>query len=295
MKTIILSLIFVMLFGSGFVATQYGLPYADPISFLVIRFAITATLLGLACLIFKPAMPGSMRKIMHTMIAGVLMVGVFTLGVFLAIDYGISASTSALIISFQPLLASLIARGVYKATISVSQWLGLLIGLTGVIAIVFWGLESPSLIGLAMAVLGLLGATFGSVYQKYYCEDMHLVFGGFVQSAASCVFCAMIWLFYPTHFVEWTFDFIFSLLWMAIAISIGAISVLYLLIRNLPISKVSTLFYLVPISALCLQYIFLDGTINLFQSVGIILVSISVFIVSMLGQRGSAGTHAAVR
>ncbi len=285
MKTIVLSLLFVLLYGSGFVATQYGLPFADPVSFLVIRFAITALLLGIICLVVKPKLPTSIKQVIHTLIAGMLIVGTFSLGVFVAIDYGISASTSALIISFQPLLASLLAKLFFKASVSVSQWIGLIIGLIGVIVIVFWGLESPNIMGLLMACLGLLGVACGSVYQKYYCADMNLIFGGFLQSLSSCLLCVTVWLFYPTHAINWTGSFIFSLLWMAIVVSIGALSLLYVLIRYLPISKVSLLFYLVPISALFLSFLFLDGDISMVQGVGIVLVSLSIFMVTLVDQR----------
>lgn len=290
MKTLILSFLFVLLYGSGFVATQYGIPFTDPVSFLVIRFAVTAALLGVICLVVKPPLPSNSREIIHTLFAGMLIVGVFSLGVFIAIDYGISASTSALIISFQPLLASLIAMVVFKAKVSLAQWIGLMIGLIGVLAIVFWGLESPSPIGLVMACIGLLGVACGSVYQKYYCADMNLLFGGFLQSLSSFGLCAVVWLFYPVHYVEWTPAFVFSLLWMAVVVSIGALSLLYVLIRQLPISQVSTLFYLVPISALFLSLLFLNGTVSAFQGVGILLVSLSIFLVVYFEQKGKIKT-----
>lgn len=157
----------------------------------------------------------------------------------------------------------------------------MVIGLIGVITIVFYGLKSPSLLGLLMATLGLFGVALGSVYQKYFCANMSLLTGGFIQSLAPCVLCAIIWLIYPKHFVDWNTSFVFSLLWMAVVVSIGALSLLYVLIRHLPISKVSTLFYLVPISALLLSYLFLEGDITLVQSIGIVLVSLSIFLVTL--------------
>lgn len=285
MKTLMLSFCFIVLYGSGFVATQYGMPHTDPVSFLVLRFAITTAVLAMVCLVVKPAFPTTLKEWIHIAIAGTLIIGVFSLGVFVAIANEISASTSALIISFQPLLSSLIAYLFFKERITKAQWLGLIIGLVGVLAIVFFGLKKPSLFGLIMAILGLLGVACGSIYQKYFCKDMNRLSGGLIQSFASCVFCALIWLVYPTHFVEWHPDFIFALLWMAIGVSVGAFSLLYLLIQQLPISKISTLFYLVPISALFLSVMFLDGNITLFQSVGIVLVSVSIFLVTLFDQR----------
>ncbi|PNK60449.1 DMT family transporter [Psychrobacter sp. FDAARGOS_221] len=303
MKALIASFLFIFLYGSGFVATQYGLPYVDPVSFLVIRFAITACLMGTLCLVIRPKLAGSklttsksagsqdtagsdtIKDLMHTFIAGALMVGLFSLGVFLAIDYGLSASTTALVISFQPLVASVMAQIFFKAKVSIAQWIGLIIGLIGVLFIVFWGLKTPNIIGLLLAGLGLLGVACGSVYQKHFCADMHLVFGGFIQSCAACILCALVWPLYGAHFIEWTPEFIFSLLWMAIAVSIGGVNMLYILIRQLSISKVSTLFYLIPIAALVLSLIFLEGHIYKVQGIGIILISLSIYLVARYDQR----------
>lgn len=286
MRTVVLSLVFVLLYSSGFVVVQYAISSVDPVSFLVLRFAITAVVLGLMCVISRPELPDSRTEIAHTMVAGALVVGTFSLGAFVAIAYGISGSTTALIISLQPLLASLIAMVLFNARVTVAQWLGLFIGFVGVLSIVFWGLRSPSPIGLVMAVLGLLGVASGSVYQKYYCTKMNLLFGGFLQSLSSCILCAIVWLFYPVNFIQWTPTFIFGLLWMAITVSIGAMMLFYLLIRKLSISKVSSLFYLMPISTLFQSILFLDGSISAFQGVGIILVSLSIFLVVYFEQKG---------
>src|SRR5699024_2821744 len=97
--------------------------------------------------------------------------------------------------------------------------------------------------------------------------------------------CLLIWPLYGTHFVIWTPEFIFSLLWMAIAVSIGGVTLLYVLIRQLSISKVSTLFYLIPIAALILSLIFLEGHIYKVQAIGIVLVSLSIFLVAHFDQR----------
>lgn len=285
MKWLIASFLFIFLYGSGFVATQYGLPFVDPVSFLVLRFAITASILGIVYLIVKPKLTVTRSDLIHTFIAGMLILGLFSLGVFLAIDYGLSASTTALIISFQPLLASVLAQIFFKIKVSVAQWIGLIIGLLGVLLIVFWGLKTPNVIGLLMAGLGLLGMACGSVYQKHYCADMHLVFGGFLQSCAACLLCLLVWPFYSEHFVMWTPEFIFSLLWMAIGVSIGGVTLLYVLIRQLSISKVSTLFYLIPIAALVLSLIFLEGHIYKVEAIGIVLVSVSIFLVAHFDQR----------
>ncbi|WP_084632025.1 DMT family transporter [Oceanospirillum maris] len=280
MHTAILSLLFITLYGSGFVATQFGIPYTDPLSFLTYRFFITAIILTIVCLVIRARWPSSVKEVMHQSIAGALIVGTFSIGVFISIDQGTSAATSALIISFQPLIASLLSFLIMRTKINRPQWIGLIMGLLGVSFIVFSKLSVNSLSGIMMSVLGLLGLAFGSLYQKAFCANMNIFSGGVIHTSSSAVLCLLISLFYGDSYTEWQPEFIFSLLWMSIVVSIGALSILYVLIRKLEISQVSSLFYLIPVSSVILSIIFLDESLNTNELVGILITSVAVFMVN---------------
>lgn len=280
MRTFILSFTFVVLYGSGFVATQVGVPYVDPLSFLILRFLITSVILFFICLLFKVRWPASLKDLIHQSIAGVLIVGVFSVGVFVSIDLGTPAATSALIISLQPILASFISFLLMSTSVSRSQWLGLMIGFSGVTFIVSSNLGFTSASGIAMSFFGLFGLAFGSVYQKKFCSGMNVFSGGFIHVLASFLFCVILSFFYGERHVEWNFSFVSSLLWMSVVVSIGALNVFYLLIRDLEISRVSSLFYLVPVGSVLMSFIVFDLLIGWVELVGILITSIAVFLVN---------------
>lgn len=284
-KAIGLSSLFVLCYSSGFVATKIGAPYADPMSFLAIRFSITAGILGLLCLWFRPPMPERAIDYLHNMIAGVLMLGLFSAGVYLSVASDTSSATSALIISLQPILASLLAYLLFGAAVSRGQWMGLGIGLLGIIAIVAAKLSINSLYGIMMSVMGLLGVAVGSVYHKYFCPKMSILSGSLIQVTAAAALCMISCWLYPSTYITLVWQFYFALLWMAIIVSIGAMCCWYLLLRDHEISRVSTLFYLMPVGALLISLAFTNESLTPIEIIGILLVSLSVYLVVKLDSK----------
>lgn len=280
MKTLIFAFLFVVLYGSGFVAAKVGLSYSDPLSFLVFRFSITATLLVFVCLAIKAPWPKSLKELMHIAVAGTLIVGTFSAGAFISIDMGTPAATTSLIISLQPLIASLLSFVLLKTAISRSQWFGLVLGLAGVSFLVLNKLGAANIEALLMSVVGLLGLTFGSLYQKHFCSNMNIFTGGVIHTSASALLCVVLMLFYPSLYIEWHPEFIAALLWMSVVVSIGALSMLYVLIRTLEISQVSSLFYLTPVSSVLFSVLLLDQSLDQLELLGIVLTSLSVFMVN---------------
>ena len=108
-KKSILPFLFILLYGSGFVFTQFGLANASPMAFLAIRFFIAFWILLFIAIVFKVSWPNNIKEFIHIAIAGSLTVGVFSIVVYLSLFYGISASLSALVIALQPIIVALLA------------------------------------------------------------------------------------------------------------------------------------------------------------------------------------------
>lgn len=172
--------IFVMLYGTGFVGAKYGLPYAEPVTFLLLRFAIAACAVAGLGLLFKASWPKKWGDVFHISLAGMLTVGTFSIGVFVAIDMGLSPALSALIIALQPVLVAVVARRMLGESLNMFQCSGLALGLVGIVFVVSQKLDFTSvhMTGLGMAVIGLLGLSFGNLYQKRFCADMNVFSGG---------------------------------------------------------------------------------------------------------------------
>ncbi|WP_417821422.1 DMT family transporter [Terasakiella sp.] len=274
--------IFVMLYGTGFVGAKYGLPYAEPVTFLVWRFAIAACVVAGIGLFFKANWPKSWREAFHISVAGMLTVGTFSLGVFVAIDMGLSPALSALIIALQPVLVAVVARRMLGESLKLFQWLGLVFGLIGIVFVVSQKLDFTSvhMTGLGMAVIGLLGLSFGNLYQKRFCADMNIFSGGAIQSFASCVMCLPFAFAFETMQVEWSVQFIGALGYMSIGVSVGALSLLYVMIRRGEVSRVASIFYFVPVSAALVSSFLFEEKIDLPVAIGISITALGVMLVN---------------
>ncbi len=271
-----------MLYGTGFVGAKYGLPYAEPVTFLVWRFAIAACVVAGIGLFFKANWPKSWREAFHIGVAGMLTVGTFSLGVFVAIDMGLSPALSALIIALQPVLVAVVARRMLGESLKLFQWLGLVFGLIGIVFVVSQKLDFTSvhMTGLGMAVIGLLGLSFGNLYQKRFCADMNIFSGGAIQSFASCIMCLPFAFTFETMQVEWSVQFMGALGYMSIGVSVGALSLLYVMIRRGEVSRVASIFYFVPVSAALVSSFLFEEKIDLPVAIGISITALGVMLVN---------------
>ncbi len=135
-----------------------------------------------------------------------------------------------------------------------------------------------SAVPITMSVLGLLGLTFGNLYQKKFCSNMNVISGGCIQSFASAVICLLLLSIFDQYRLEWTVEFVGALLYMSVGVSIGALTLLYLMIRRGEVSKVASVFYLVPVSAAVASYLIYNETFDALTLVGTAVVALGVFL-----------------
>lgn len=240
--------LFVLLWSTGFIGAKFGLPYAEPMTFLVLRFAIVTALLAVFAGLTRAPWPRGFRQAAHIAIAGLLLHGVYLGGVFASIFHGVPAGISALIVGIQPLLVAAAAGPVLGERVTARQWLGLILGLSGVILVVWTKLDLGvgTLWGYVLSVIALVGITTGTLYQKKFCPSIDLRSGTAIQFAATTVMLVPFALLFETRQVQWTGEFLFALGWLCIVLSLGAITLLFILIRRGAAAKVSSLFFLVP-------------------------------------------------
>jgi len=246
--TIFAPALFVLLWSTGFIGSKLGLPFAEPLTFLLLRFAFVLALLVPAAFVFESQWPENMQQAGHVAVAGMLVHGGYLGGVFSAIYHGVPAGMVSLIVGLQPLLMAAAAGTFLGEQVTRRQWLGLAIGAVGVAFTVSdktaW--EAPSSTGVAAAVIGLLSITGGTLYQKRHGASAGLVAGSVIQFAASAVLLLPIALLTETMAVRWTGQFLFALGWLVIVLSLGAITLLYLLLRRGEAARVSSLFFATP-------------------------------------------------
>lgn len=244
--------VFVVLWSTGFIGAKYGLPYAEPLTFLSLRYALVIALMGAIALASRAPWPRSAREAMHIGVTGVLVHALYLGGVFVAIHRGLPAGIAALVVGLQPLLTAVGAGLLLGERVSARQWAGLALGLAGVALVVGsrLGADAVAADGLAPMLLpalaALAGITAGTLYQKRFCPRFDLRSGAVLQFVPSLALTLLVAQGSETMAVAWSGDFVFALLWLVVVLSIGAITLLNLLIRSGSAVNVASLFYLTP-------------------------------------------------
>ena len=239
--------VFVVLWASGFIGAKLGLPYAEPLTFLALRMFGVVVLLGLFMLIAGAKWPGR-EGALDSYVTGVLMHALYLGGVYISIAKGLPAALSALVVGLQPLLTSTIANRLLGERVAPRQWVGLVLGLSGVYLVV----KEKATVGAATplawiaAVVGLVAITIGTVYQKRFGSGIDWRPAMFIQYAAAGILFALGATAFETRTVRWTPEFLFALGWLVFVLSFGAIWLLYFLIRRAAATRVVSLFYLTP-------------------------------------------------
>lgn len=274
---------FVLIWSTGFIVAKFGLPYAPPLTFLMLRFiGVLLFLFPLVLILRAPWPAGSMR---HIAVAGILVQAGYLAGVWCAIKMGMPAGLSALIVGMQPVLTAF-AAPLIGEKVRGRQWIGLIFGLCGVALVVA---NKITLIGLtwqsiALCVMALLSITIGTMYQKRHCPHFDLRTGTIIQFAASSVVVLpfAIWLedFSPAlQTVQWTSNFIGALLWAILALSIGSIFLLFTLIRKSAATQVTSLLYLTPPTTALMAWAAFGEVFSLIGMIGMLLAVIGVVFV----------------
>lgn len=225
---------------------RYGVPHAPALSFLALRFALTLLVLAPLILVQGARWPTA-REAAHLAIAGLLIHGVYLSGVWIAIEHGMPSAMSALIVNMQPILTAVWVAWAGEL-VTRRQWLGLLLGLTGVVLAVAskWTADGVSLANLLCCVAALAGITVGTLYQKRKVPAFDLRTGTFVQLAASLAVVGPLALALDDRPVAWNAELMLALAWAVLAISIGAVFLLFRLIERGSATSVTSLMYLVP-------------------------------------------------
>ena len=240
-------LLFVVLWSTGFIGAKYGLPHAEPLSFLLVRYLLVVSLMTLIALATRAPWPKDARQWFHIGVAGLLVHAVYLGGVFISISKGLPAGVASLVVGIQPLLTAVGAGWLLNEAVLKRQWAGLVLGFVGVTMVVSGKLGSGfELDALWPALAALAGITAGTLYQKRFCPSFDWRTGAIAQFLPTAIATGVVVALSGNFHVEWVPDFIFALAWLVLVLSLGAISLLNMLIRRGTAVNLASLFYLVP-------------------------------------------------
>lgn len=275
--------VFVLIWSTGFIVARFGMPHAPPMTFLAWRYALSIACFGVWIALARVAWPRTPAQWGHLAVTGALMHAGYLGGVWAAVKAGMGAGLSALIVGLQPVLTAvwLSATG---GRVTARQWLGLTLGLAGLVLVVGHKFghggpgDSATPVNLACAVTALLSITAGTLYQKRFLAPCDVRTANTVQLAAALVVTLpLAWL--EREPMRWNLESAGAMAWSVLGLTLGGSSLLYLLIQRGAAASVASLMYLVPPCTALLAWVLFGEPITAATLTGTALTALGVALV----------------
>jgi len=259
--------VFVLLWSTGFIAAHYATRDAAPLTFLAVRLGAAGALLAIIATVLRVPRP-RLAEARWLMVSGIGMHAIYLGGVFIAIHLGMPSGVGAVIAGLHPVVTAFLGRSLLDERLARVQWLGIFLGLAGVIVVVLEkvfahssGVAAGALLASSLSVLGMSG---GTLVQRRHGASVPLLWGTVAQYAASTVVLAVAGVVFEDFRISFTASTVFALVWSTLVLSIGAVLIMLWLLQHQAAAKVSSLFFLTPaLSAL-------EGAILFHEHLGVL-------------------------
>ena len=273
--------LFILSWASGFPITRLGLEYTEPFTLLWVRSAIVVVIVGTYALIVRAPWP-NWKEIAHIAVVGVTLQCLYLGSMFSALDGDVSQGVAALVAGMQPLMTAAVVGVTLGERVSRRQWMGFTLGFAGLFIVLSdrLGVGAGTMTGFIFAGLTPIFITAASLYQKKFCANSDLRIVMIVQqtTAGICNFCIAMAI--ETGQVAWSAEVIFVWMWLVFILTVGATNMLYLMLRHGEASRVSSLFYLTPPTAVFLGWVTYGETMGIVAIGGFAVAVAGVFLVT---------------
>ncbi|MDQ0082049.1 drug/metabolite transporter (DMT)-like permease [Variovorax boronicumulans] len=277
--------VFVLIWSTGFIVARYGMPYAPPLKFLAVRFALSLVCFGMWVALARVEWPKQRAQWGHLAVTGILMQAGYLGGVWAAVHAGMGAGLVALLVGIQPVLTA-VWMSFNGGRISGRQWAGLVLGFAGLVLVVsrkFGQGAEVNALTMTLVVMALLCITAGTLYQKRFVAPCDVRSASAVQMAAALLvtlpFAAL-----ESQGIEWNAYSGGAMAWSVLALSLGGSSLLYMLIQRGTATAVTSLLYLVPPCTAVMAWLLFSEPITLVTVLGIALTAVGVSLVVRSGR-----------
>ena len=282
--------VFLLLWSGGFAVAKIGLQHAEPLTILALRYAILVVVLLPLAVILRVPMPATLRGWADVAIVGFLIQVVYFVACYVAFKSGVSAGGVAIIVCLQPILVALIAPRMVGERVSLWGWIELALGLAGAAIVISarGAIAAESGIGLICAVIGLLGITAGTLWEKRFGKSHHPVAANLIQYAVGAVITLPLAYASEGMVIRWNAEFVAVMAYLVIGNSIIALGLLLAMIRVGEVSRVSALFYLVPPLSALIAWPLLGERLAPLAWAGMAIAALGVALVSRKAKPQSA-------
>lgn len=278
--------VFVLIWSTGFIVARYGMPYAPPLKFLAVRFALSLACFAAWVALARVEWPKQRAQWGHLAVTGILMQAGYLGGVWAAVREGMGAGLVALLVGIQPVLTA-VWLSFTGGRITGRQWIGLGLGFAGLVLVVLRKLGQGGEVSaetMALALMALVSITAGTLYQKRFVAPCDVRSASAVQMAAA-VLVTLPFAALEADSIQWNLHSGGAMAWSVLALSLGGSSLLYMLIQRGTATAVTSLLYLVPPCTAVMAWLLFSEPITLVTVLGIGLTAVGVSLVVRSGGR----------
>lgn len=277
---------FVFFWNSGFIGGEFGLPYAGPFTLLFWRYLALTFLLTMYLHLKRDLRWIGWRYARTFMLVGVLAHGVWLSCVLISIDYGVPAGIVALVVALQPLATGALSGSVVGEPTPLIRWVGLIVGFVGVAIPIVPRVDfsdATDIIAWFIPLLSVIAITIASLIErkidlKKDYPRIPIDLSLFYQSLATMVVVAFPALFWEGFSTQWNSVFISAMVWLVLAVSLGAYALMWLLVERIDATRVASLFYLGPPVTMFMAWVAFGDQIRVLDLVGMAVVLFGVLL-----------------
>jgi drug/metabolite transporter (DMT)-like permease len=230
----------------------------------------------------RPAWPG-WRAGLHSAVVGLLSLALQFGAVYVGVAWGAEVGVAALVIGAMPLLTAALSPW-FGERVTARQWLGLFLGLGGVLLVLAdrLGVGNAGIGAYVLLLLGLVGISVGTLYQKRFASAIDMRVGLTVQHAVATLALLPFALHEGLKF-DGSFALVASLSWLVAVNSVGGFAVLFMLLRQGAANRVAQLFFLIPPVTAVLGFALLGEHFTMMKLAGFVIAATGVWIGTRTG------------
>jgi drug/metabolite transporter (DMT)-like permease len=292
-SNLLLPVTFIILWNSGFIGAEYGLPYTGPFSLLFWRYSVVTVILFLYLLISKRLCFPGWAVTLPNMVVGLLAHGVWLSGVLFSLNLGVPAGIVALVTALQPMATSAFSGPITGERTSTGQWIGLITAFAGVALTVLARMDfsdSKAAAAYLIPFVSVAAMTYANllerkmeIYQHWRILPMDLTL--FYQSLATLLVFMIPALFFENLKTQWEPPFILTMTWLILAVSLGAYASMWKLLERMEANRFSALFYFSPPVTMLMAWIAFGDELFLSDVGGLLIVFTGVIFSQKKGRR----------
>jgi drug/metabolite transporter (DMT)-like permease len=271
--------IFIILWSSAFITTKPIIDNSDPFAALAFRFFFVALGFLIFSIYMRQKILINSKTLLQSIFSGILFHCIYLGVVFYSVSIGMPTGIAALIVTLQPILTNALAGKFLDETVTIKQWVGVILGFIGAALVLGFDIGSSlPVIGVISSFIALIAITTSTLWQKKISNNLPLSVSNMYQAIGGCIFHIIIIIIFTDPYINFTPTFFIAMSHQIFLVSFGAFTILMFLIKNNSASKTVSIFFLIPPTTALMAWLFLNELLNSLDLIGFVVATLGVYI-----------------